>query len=528
MNRRHLILILLAFACLPWLSCRSSRSQQNEISAFIDRYEKKAAYMHRQIECSMWEFYTRGQSDSLEYFSGLKNIGIPTLEDLQEIRKREAGLGDTKEHRQLEIIYSECLREALDNTPDIQRLLVFLGGAAGEFQPVFEGRRMTNDSLEMLLAADPDSNRRRDAYLASIAVGGVLADGIASLARLRNQAAVRAGYADYHEAMLAGTGLGKSEFQEILGELDKLSAEPYRKSLDSFKSLANIGEFHEWDAPYGFRKISDQFNDDANTAKRTHLLEATLAGMGFKLKALPIYYDSAMGPGGDNAPSIYPVHFPGDIRLLIGRSGRWLTLEKLFGLTGRALYATQIDQRDYLLARPSSPCLEAAADAFFGSLVGSDAWLRKYAALPDPQVLELTSLQEFHRLYEVRLLLLKAAFEYALYQNPAADLNQVYRDLSQKYLLFSPPPEVYPWAADPDYIFSPGHKADDLFGACIAAQLYQFLIKKYGSVLDNQRTRDFLTQNIFRPGARDDWHDLLSRATGEKLRPAYYFMATDD
>jgi len=78
------------------------------------------------------------------------------------------------------------------------------------------------------------------------------------------------------------------------------------------------------------------------------------------------------------------------------------------------------------------------------------------------------------------------------------------------------------WAAQTAYITDPVGLQNRLIASCIAAQTYNYLNEKYGSILDNQHTREFLVQNFYRFGCLEDWTTLLERGTGEKLQARYY------
>lgn len=113
------------------------------------------------------------------------------------------------------------------------------------------------------------------------------------------------------------------------------------------------------------------------------------------------------------------------------------------------------------------------------------------------------------------------AFEKELYKDPLADLNAHYTAIQNKVLDLTDDANGYPWAVNGNFIEAPAQSANRLLGFVVGAQLSHYLNDKYGSMLDNEKTREFLVQNIFRFGAREDWVLLVERATGERLTPNY-------
>ena len=143
--------------------------------------------------------------------------------------------------------------------------------------------------------------------------------------------------------------------------------------------------------------------------------------------------------------------------------------------------------------------------------------------MPEPLVIEATTREGLRRLYTLRTMLLAIAFERSLYEDPFADMDQVYATLFERYMLIPLDGNLQSmWASESDLVQYPVTRQNHLYAKCIAAQTFHYLTEKYGSVLDHQGTREFLVQNYYRFGGVDDWQTLLARGTGEELNPDYY------
>jgi hypothetical protein len=513
-------------ACLP--SCGTRHISQNEIVAFIKEFEKKAEYISRQKALYQWEYYTRGRSDSLEYYlAAERSIG----NDPQQVSIIKKYLSLTKDeiyHRKLELIYRRCLRMVIDADPQILRVIDSLAGDIRKYRPTFEGQTYTVGQLLQMAVSESDSERRHQLYSASTAGGPGFAEGLAMLARMRNHAVSRLGYNSYYDLMLQADGVDKGDFSDLLEELDRLSSDSYRQALESLKNTRGVNYIRPYDIDYLFRQTDMQAAVYYPANAQASLVESTLGGLGFRLRAWPIYFAPMVASDQSAATKIVARHIPDDIRIPTDIANGRESLERLFSQTGLALYTANIDPQDFLLALPPAPCFEQGMAQVITGLTELSAWHRKYAGMPEPLVLELKMKNDFMRLHELRLALVNILFEQEIYADPFADLQEVYGGLFEKYMMYPLGADYYPWAIDINYISNSVSMQNDLIGGCIAAQTYHYLKEKYDRVLDDQHTREFLVQNIFRFGSRDDWQALLSRGTGERLQAKYYFEFPSD
>jgi len=166
-------------------------------------------------------------------------------------------------------------------------------------------------------------------------------------------------------------------------------------------------------------------------------------------------------------------------------------------------------------------CFEAGAARMISALIELGNWKLKYAGMPEPLAATSTATGRVRSLYDLRKALVEISFERRLYTDPFVDLQKAYAELFEKYMMIPLEVDVRPWA-DIDFVTNAVRKQNQLVGVCIAAQTYHYLRDKYGAVLDNQHTKEFLVQNYYRFGARDDWQTLLERGTGERLKAEYY------
>ncbi len=522
---KNLAVLGIVLACLlgGMLSCSTRQISQDEIVGFVDEIEKKAEYIDRQESAQEWTYDTQGRADSLGYYRDLQRALFADPQQLAIIEKYRAIVNDETYARRLELIYRRCLRAAIDAQPKIAWMADSLAGYYGDFRPIYQGQPYAPDDILKLMTSTKDQSQRQALFEAYAASGRELGDGLTALARVRNHAVSLLGYNSYYDLMLTAGGIDKADFVNLMGELDRLSAAPYRQALDSVREAMKLNDLRIWDIGFAFHRTATEAAAYYGADRQRNLLKSTLMGIGFKLQAWPIYYEPMVAEADGKGDPVLAVHVPDDIRIPTHVVDGIESLRRLFDQTGRALYAARVDIQDYLLAGPPAPCFDQGMGLIFSGLIETEMWQRKYAGMPEPLVLELLGQQSFKRLYNLRKLLLAIAFEQKLYADPFADMQKIYADLFEKYMMFPLGGDYPVWAASPESIVAPVTIQNRLIGECIAAQTYCYLMGKYGAVVDDQHTREFLVQNFFRFGARDNWQTLLKRGTGDKLKGQYYF-----
>lgn len=527
MRRLPIIGIGLSCMMLSLISCMTQQISQDDIITFIDTFENATAYLDRRLAECQWEYYTRGRSDSLDFFRETIRDFTADTEKLAAAATYMSIVTDGTQGRKLQLIYRRILHAVVDSEPRIRHTIDSLAALHAAWMPIFEGQAYSGEQLRGLIQSEPDRSRRREAYLASSAVGKTLAGGLVSLVRLRNHYVSRLGYNSYYDLMLQADGVEKSEYVALLNSLDRISAEPYALALDSLKGILGQNDIRDWDLEFLFRRAETQAAPYYIARNQMPLVEATLGGLGFTLQAWPIYFEEQDSTIARPADNIMVINVPHDVRVPTVINDGVYSFDHLFRQVGQALYTVHIDPQDYLFAQAPAPCFIDGMARFIAGLAELDGWRRTYAGMPEPLVVALKAKRDFFRLYGLRLLLVSLKFEERMYAAPFADLDQVYTGLYERYMLM-PPADAGMWAASIEYVTRPVRLQNRLLGECIAAQTYRYLTEKYGSVLDNQHTREFLVQNFYRFGGRDDWQTLLARGCGEKLNPAYYLTFAGD
>lgn len=521
---------LLKWLCGIWLicslislnSCQTEQITEAEAKDFVDNFESRAEFINRNMSICTWNKEMGKDSDSLDYYLNAWNDFLGDKSLSKKLKKYSSILTDKSDLRKIQLISHKVIHKAINSDRTSSFLSDSLMKDFGGISYIFEGQTATCDFLHTILLNESNRFRREEAFQAIYEAGKHLSDPVIRLIRYRNQAVEKLGYSSYYDLLLTVNEIDKTELQNIIEDLDRITAEPYFELVDSLENSLGLEKLSGWDIDYAFRNTLRVRDSYFPASSHLSLIRNTLYGLGFNLDGMPIYLKRFTGEYSDSKFKLLPVTVPDDIRILYAESDGFDELTNLFSNLSLGIYNSNIYQTDYLYSSAASDCFKNAIGTLFSGYLCKEGWLRKYPGLPEPAVMEMTNYLKFKKLYSIRKMILDAKFEQAIYQNPYADINRIYEDLSDEILKMQIHPHISPWAVNQRLVSDPVSIPEIIIGECIAAQIGSYLKEKYGTVLDNEHTREYMVQNIFRFGARDNWQVLLERSTDNKLDVKYF------
>ena len=175
---------------------------------------------------------------------------------------------------------------------------------------------------------------------------------------------------------------------------------------------------------------------------------------------------------------------------------------------------------------------EAIAN-YFGRFATNPAWMN-YMGIIDEK--EMTSIADdsFKALRLQQLVFSRWAqvmyrFEKSMYENPDQDLNQLWWDIVEKYQMVKEPEgrDMPDWASKIHIALYPCYYHNYLLGELLASQFNNYVttnVVRGNTEADMKAMGEYFKTNVFMPGARYQWNDMIEKATGEKLTAKYYAM----
>ncbi|HEY3333521.1 MAG TPA: M2 family metallopeptidase [Capsulimonadaceae bacterium] len=431
---------------------------------------------------------------------------------------------------------------------DLNERAMVIESTFSSFRANLGGKEVTDNDLKALLKSSTDNAERQQAWEASKLIGEQVAPKLLELVAIRNREAQRLGFPDYYVMQIRLQELDETELFRVLDDTSEQITPAfleYKASLDtSLAAKYGIAEadLRPWhyadpffqDAPSTGLSLDSYFEgkDLEAIAKRF------FTAIGMPIDRLIAQSDLYERPGKTQHAFCTTIgRGTGDVRVAcnLRPDARWMgTLLHEFG---HAVYDDLIDRELPYFLRSIAHILTTEAIAeFMGRLTDNPAWLAEYVGVPesDAEAIGRAAHESgrAHLLVFTQWVQVMTHFERALYANPAQDLNTLWWDLVEKYQRVKRPENrsAADWAAKIHLATAPVYYHNYLLGEMNASQFLHTLRKEVAptdrELVTSPAVGAWLTEQIFRPGARYRWNELLERATGEPLNPAYFVAET--
>ena len=217
----------------------------------------------------------------------------------------------------------------------------------------------------------------------------------------------------------------------------------------------------------------------------------------------------------------------GDVRtfLNVERNARWMNT--LLHELGHTIYQDGIDRTElpYDLRDDPQGFLNEGFAMFCEQPTTNSRWLQAMLGLPNAQAEmlapQLAAQDTASLLAFVRWCLTIVHFEQQFYADPDQDLNRLWWDLEERYQEVPRPAgrDAPDWAAKVHVATAPVYYQKYLLGRMFSAQLTRKMDAEFGGWWEGRgRSGAYVKNELFLPGARYPWPELVERVTGAPLR----------
>ena len=416
-----------------------------------------------------------------------------------------------------------------------------LDDAHTNFRPEVDGKRLTANAIVDVLRSETNSQVRREAWEASKAIGPRIADQIRRLAELRNEAAQRMGYANYHRMSLTLDELDPDWMFGVLDDLAAKTDEPFRRAkaemdaqlsarygvpasdlmpwhyAEPFFQQAPMVGVYDFNAPFAGRDLVDLGVKFYN-------------GLGMDVRAILARSDLYEREGKDQHAFCTHIDREGDVRILCNLKPVLRWMDTLLHELGHGVFDQYIPRELPWLLRTIPHILSTEAMALLmGSITLDPEFHSEILGVPAAEA-ERIGRAGFERmrleeLIFARWVMVVVNFERMLYEDPSRDLNLAWWELVAKYQLLNVPAgrEKQPdWATKYHISLAPAYYQNYLLGRMMSLQWDSWLRDHVGGIVGRPEAGAFFRERIFHLGATLHWNDALEFATGEKLNPDYF------
>jgi peptidyl-dipeptidase A len=532
---------------------------------FIAQYEATVRPLEIEAAKAMWAASLTGKEEDFkrkEEAETQMDLCVSDPEKFAELKAiRKAGVTDPLLARQIEILYLRYLGKQIDH--DLLKAMAAKDNAAQRAfnvcRPVVNGKEMTDNDIREILRKSTDSAERKAAWEAGKKVGSMVVKDLLALVAMRNQAARKLGFANYHVMQLQLAEQDQAEILKLFDALDELTREPYRAAKAEFDAVLaqrcgiSIEELRPWhyhdpffqEAPITFAGLPEAVYKPLDSVKISH---AFYNGIGLSVDSVLAHSDLYEKPGKNPHAFCIDLDRAGDVRVLcnVVPGREWLST--MLHELGHAVYSENVGASlPYVLhAEAHIFCTEGVA-MMFERFTNDADWLQAFGAeIPDPAAFRAASakLQRNRLLVFSRYCQVMFRFEKALYEkaetleNPERDLGRIWWDLVEKYQEMKRPEgrDEPDFASKYHLVGAPAYYHNYLLGEMFASQTLHALKRDVlpkdapsakspsskspmAASIGNAAVGQWMRAHIFEPGMTLDWNALTRHATGEPLSP---------
>ena len=551
------VLTVIVCGCAPpfSLSQENRGAKEKQLDKFITTHLEKVEPMIKQANLASWDAAVSGKAEDYDKVSKLTLEIRQVYSNPQEfaVLKEAKESGQVKNKvlsRQLEVLYNAYLENQIE--PELLKKIVDLGTEIEKkfstFRGTIEEKKVTDNEIKEILKTQTDSRKREQAWLASKQVGPVVASDLVQLVNLRNQAARKLGFDNYHTLSLTMAEQDVKELDRIFNELYELTNKPFARlkaELDQILAAkygvapADLMPWYYHDpffqeSPMVYQLDLDAYYKDKDVKQ---LAAGFYTGIGLPVASILERSDLYEKEGKNPHAFCTDIDREGDVRILCNLKNNETWMETILHELGHGVYDKYQDQQvPFLLRTPAHIFTTEGIAMFFGRLSRNPVWMQQVLDLSDQQRAEIEKVSDkYAQLKQIifaRWAMVMYDFEKQLYANPDQDLNSLWWQMVEKYQLVKRPParNEPDWAAKIHFTVAPCYYHNYLLGELFASQLHHHIV---GSILNlesdqqfgyvgQKKVGRFLTKKVFRPGAVYHWNKMIERATGEPLTPGYF------
>ena len=417
------------------------------------------------------------------------------------------------------------------------------------FRATYDGKTYTNNELLEMLAKERNSKKRQGMWEALKQVGDAVASKIANLAKVRNEAAKRLGYANYWDMQLRLQEHDPAQILKLFEELEAVTNGPYREMKQQLdRELApKFGIKPEsmmpWhydnpffqEAPPSAKVNLDDFYKGKQKEDIVAIAKRFFDDIGLDIQPVLERSDLYDRSGKDQHAFCIAIDRQGDVRTLLNIKPTEKWMDTMLHEQGHGVYYLGIDYTLPYNLREAAHILTTEGIAMlFGALAKNPAWMIHYAGANEKAVkkAEKDILEQRRReqLIFARWAMVMLYFEKALYENPDQNLAKTWWDIVEKYQMLRRPEgrTASDWASKPHFTIAPVYYHNYMLGELFAAQLRAKLASLANhngptatlSFNGQKQFGSYLKESVFKPSMRQRWSRFVEQSTGQPLSVA--------
>ncbi len=548
------VLMVLGIAIIVWpLAVAAGPGETERARQFIARHEAKVKPLEIAASKAWWDANTTGEPADFKRKEEAQNQIDEALADpvpFKELKALHDGviakkIDDPLIARSIDILYLQYLEKQVD--PALLKKISALANSVEQtfnnFRAVVDGKQLTDSEVRDVLKSSTNGERRKETWEACKGVGAAVEKDLIELVKLRNEAARKLGFANFHDLYLYLNEQDSGKLIALFDELDELTRGPFmtaKADIDGrLGQLYGVGT--ESLMPWHYHDPFFQESPSVYAAsldepfKKSDILEICrrfYAGIGLPIEDVLQRSDLYEKKGKSPHAFCTDIDRAGDVRVLANIVKNEYWMGTMLHELGHSVYSSKNIPASlpYVLRGEAHILTTEGVAMQFERFSKQRAFLEKMGLqVENPEAFDEAAIKTqrnqlliFSRWCQVML-----RFEKGMYSNPDQDLNKVWWDLVEKYQGMKRPAG----RNAPDYgskihiVSAPVYYHNYMMGQLFASQVHHTLCREVfgganpGKVLynDNPKVGEFMTRKVFAPGKTMPWNALTKFATGAEL-----------
>jgi peptidyl-dipeptidase A len=551
--------LLLAAAAMGFLlmlrpmTALASAEVNDRAKQFVKDHEARLRKLEIAANRAWWNANISGKDKDFEAKVAAQNkideaLADPKVfKDLKDLKEKRKDIDDALMLRCIDLLYLQYLEKQVD--PALLKKMVEKSNAVEKAFNVFrakvEDKEMTDNDVREVLKGSTDSARRQAVWEASKKVGEVLNADLKELVKLRNEAALKLGFKNYHHLQLFLNEQDGDQLIKLFDELEELTRGPFQEAkADIDARLAKmykigVNDLMPWHYhdPF-FQETPSVFATDLDkpfaAADLPAMCRKFYEGVGLPVDR--VLSASDLKPKEGKSPHAFctDIDREGDVRVLANIKPNDYWASTMLHELGHSVYSTNNndipDTLPYVLRAEAHILTTEGVAMMFERLSKRGAFLEKMGLkVGDRKAFDETASKtlRYRLLIFSRWCQVMLRFEKGMYENPEQDLSKLWWDLVEKYQMVKRPPG----RTAPDYaskihiVSAPVYYHNYMMGELFASQLHHAIARElYDKAdpntviyVDNKKVGDFMKKKVFAPGRTMTWNELTDYATGDLL-----------
>ncbi len=551
------IIVIAIVAVIGFLGFKQMKISQTEgeYRSFLKVYESQVVNLEKDTSLAYYNAINSGRDEdfakSTKLNLDLNNIYLnrDTFYKLKAF-KDSGYIQDPLLKRQLDMQYLKFMTSLADKktVDELTSMQNDLEQKFYTFRTKYNGKSISDNEVEGILKTSKNSKQLKAVWEDNKKIGNVVSSDIIKMVKMRNSVARDLGFADYQKMALTLNDQDPVEMDHIFDELDVATKDAYTQAKGEIDTALakqygiKVSDLRPWhyqnryfqEVPPGIFSVDlDSLYKNGDVLALTEIYYKNLGlPIDTLVKASDLYerankYQHAI---------TFDIDREGDIRVVANIVNNNYWMHTLLHEFGHALYAQKADrQLPWELRVPANIFTTEAIAVLFQDMVYSPQWMKEDLKMSDKEVAAISpDALEYNRLNALifsRWTQVMYRFEKSMYENPDQDLNKLWWDLVEKYQLVQRPEgrNAPDWATKIHIVETPIYYHNYMLGYLYASQLRHYINTNIVNTNDghpsysgNQKVGDYLVKEVFAPGARYSWEDLIEKSTGEKLNPIYF------